>query len=131
MYDGMKEKGKLKDILVRSCTCIAFLLLGLCWPNVRRMANNRMWKNFSISISTRLTTSCSRYSLLSAAITSQPQLLMKLKNTRCLSRARQRWKIEASQYAHINLPARSLAVLTDAWSRIGRVGRVAHDACFG
>ena len=64
MYDAMNEKKQLKSLLVRFRVPHSTLLPLICADNVSRMANSRMQKSFSASISTRLMTSCSRYSLL-------------------------------------------------------------------
>ena len=67
MYDAMKEKRQLKHLLVRSCATLRLAVSDSCWPNVYRMANSGTRKSFSVSTSTRLTRSCSGYSLLSVA----------------------------------------------------------------
>ena len=73
MYDAMKEKRQLKHLLVRSCATLRPAVSDLCWPNVYRMANSGTRKSFSVSTSTRLTRSCSGYSLL--LVTAGRQLL--------------------------------------------------------
>ena len=53
MYDAMKEKGQLKPLLVCSrATHRLPSIPDLCWPDVRRMANCKMRKNFSVSMLT-------------------------------------------------------------------------------
>jgi Family of unknown function (DUF6535) len=84
LYDAMKEKRKLKDLLVRSRTTYCPDVTDSCWPNVYRMVNSRMRKSFSVSTSTRLMKNCSRYSLL-PVVTSWPLLHPEQKNARCLS----------------------------------------------
>jgi hypothetical protein len=64
LYDAMKEKRQLKCLLVRFRVVYYPTVTDLCWPNVYRTANSRMRKSFSASTLTRLTRSCSGYSLL-------------------------------------------------------------------
>jgi Family of unknown function (DUF6535) len=81
MYDAMKEKRKLKNLLVRSRATYRPAVTDPCWPNVYRMANSRMRKSFSIFTSMRLMKNCSRYSLL-RMVTSRPLLHPEQKNAR-------------------------------------------------
>ena len=74
IFDVMKEKTKLKRLLVRFRAMWGPVVTDLCWPNVYRMANSRMRKSFSGSTLTRLTKSCSRYSGLLVVAT---QLLLR------------------------------------------------------
>ena len=67
MYNAMKEKRQLKHLLVRSYAMLRPAVPDPCWPNVYRMANSRTRKSFSAFTSTRLTRSCSDYSLLLVA----------------------------------------------------------------
>ena len=64
IFDVMKEKTQLKRLLVRFRAMWGPAVTDLCWPNVYRMANSRTRKSFSDSTLTRLTKSCSRYSVL-------------------------------------------------------------------
>jgi hypothetical protein len=68
MYDAMKEKRQLKNLLVRSFSrCFLLFLIRAClmWY---RMANSRTRKSFFASTSMHLTKSCSRYPLLLVAL---------------------------------------------------------------
>jgi hypothetical protein len=63
LYDAMKEKRKLKDLLVRPVPRCALPFL-ICAALMSRMANSKMRKSFSASTLTPLTKSCARYLLL-------------------------------------------------------------------
>ena len=67
MYDAMKEKIQLKNLLVRSRAMYRPAVTNSCWPYVYRRANGRMRKSFSVSSSKRLTKNCSRCLLLPVA----------------------------------------------------------------
>ena len=69
MYDAMKEKIQLKNLLVRYRATHRPAVTDSCWPNVYRRANSRTRKSFSVSTWTRLMKNCSRCSLL--LVTSQ------------------------------------------------------------
>ena len=98
VYHAMKEKRRLKDLLVRSRATYRPAVTNLCWPDVFRRANSRMRKSFSVFTSTRLMKNCSRYSLL-LVVTSRP-LLHPKQNSGYLSQARLTWENEASWYAN-------------------------------
>ena len=98
VYHAMKEKRRLKDLLVRSHATYRPTVTDLCWPNVFRRANSRMRKSFSVFTSTRLMKNCSRYSLL-LVVTSRP-LLHPKKNSGRLSQARLTWENGASWCAN-------------------------------
>ena len=84
MYDAMKEKWQLKDLLVRSRAQDApfcFSITDSCWSNVYRMANSRMRMCSSASTSTRLMKSYLLYSLL-LVVPSRLLLHLEKKNAR-------------------------------------------------
>ena len=60
MYDAMKEKKPLGSLLVRFRFAWRPAVTYLYWPNLYRMANNRMRNSFLASTSMRLTKSCLR-----------------------------------------------------------------------
>jgi hypothetical protein len=118
MYHAMKEKRQLKNLLVHSCAMYLLAITDPCWPYVYRRANSRMRKSSSVSTSTRLMKSCSRYSLL-LVITSRPLMHPKQKNARCLRQARLTWENEPSWYVNCFIffySTWNLALLTDACS---------------
>ena len=82
VYHAMKEKRRLKDLLVRSRATYRPPVTDLCWPNVFRRANSRMRKSFSVSTSTRLMKS-SR-GLLPPLVRSRLLLHPEQKGARCL-----------------------------------------------
>ena len=86
VYHAMKEKRRLRDLLVRSRVTYRLAVTDLCWPIVFRRATNRMRKSFSVFTSTRLMKNCLRYSLL-LVVTSRP-LLHPKKNLGRLRQAR-------------------------------------------
>ena len=57
IYDAMKEKRKLKGLLVRSRATRLPIVTDICWPDVHRMTSSRIQKSFSAFTSTRLTKS--------------------------------------------------------------------------
>jgi hypothetical protein len=67
MYDAMKEKRQLNNLLVRSCATLRSAVSDPCWLNVYRMASSRTRKSFSASTSMHLTKSYSHYPLLLVA----------------------------------------------------------------
>jgi hypothetical protein len=66
MYDAMKEKRRLKDLLVRSRAMQCPADTDRRWPDVFRTVSNRTQKSFSAFTLTLLTKSCPRYLLLLA-----------------------------------------------------------------
>jgi hypothetical protein len=86
MYDAMKEKRQLKNLLVRSCATYRPAVTDPRWPNVYRKVNSKTRKSFSLSTLTHSMKNCSRYSLL-RMVTSR-LLHPEQKSARCLSQAR-------------------------------------------